>query len=417
MPAPRRVFVSHTSELAGYPENRSFVDAAVSASLRAGDAPSSMEYFTAQATSTTAYSIAEVQKADIYVAIVGFRYGTPVRDRPTMSYTELEFQAAGAHGLPRLVFMLDERQEVPLPAHFTHDPEYQQRQQAFRDAVLASGVTVALFDTPDRLELLLTQALLSTGSTLPGLSGGADVQAPAGAAGSLVGRSTAELVSEGETLVMNWDMRGAALVDEVINRPATTSLEVVARGRALLLRGRPGEALAQLEPLARMGDGFALAQRAEVYIVLGRTGDAMEDIEKALKIGPRIPYLFLVRGMAHQLLNHRSRAKRDYDRALKTIPNYAYAHYARGQLEALEGEFDAALADFSAALQLTPNNVDTLIARGWVYHALRRYGEAEVDFRRALTLNPNHPAALNGCRAVDEAKRAPRGLARLFHRL
>lgn len=106
---PLRVFVSHTAELAGYPERRSFVDAASTAVRRVGGVPVAMVDFGARDQKSPEVCRAEVLGCDVYLGVIGFRYGTPVPGRNDgVSYTEFEFDVADQAGMPRLVFLLDE---------------------------------------------------------------------------------------------------------------------------------------------------------------------------------------------------------------------------------------------------------------------------------------------------------------------
>ena len=165
MASPRRVFLSHSSELRRFPEQpRSFVAAAEAAVTRAGDVAADMAYFSARDDKPADYCIQQVQASDVYVAIIGFRYGSPVRDRPELSYTELEFEAATTARLPRLAFLLDERAPaLPLPRDYQFDARYEDRQQAFRQRLQDSGLQVPRVASPDQLELLLYQALRDLG--------------------------------------------------------------------------------------------------------------------------------------------------------------------------------------------------------------------------------------------------------------
>src|SRR6266511_2654784 len=102
-----RVFLSHTEDLRRLPEGRSYVDAAEAAVLRAGCAVTDMAYFTARDAAPAEYCIEEVTSAHIYVGLIGFSYGSSVRDWPHFSYTELEFETATARRLMRLLFILN----------------------------------------------------------------------------------------------------------------------------------------------------------------------------------------------------------------------------------------------------------------------------------------------------------------------
>jgi tetratricopeptide (TPR) repeat protein len=157
----RRVFLSHTSELREFPAGRSFVAAAEQAVIRAGDAIADMAYFTARDSKPAQYCQDQVRRCDVYVGLVGLRYGSPVHDWPQVSYTELEFDTATEAGIPRLMFLLDAGAELPVPPGqlLDPDPALQERQRKFRGKVLDSGVTAAMFATVGQLELQLLQAL------------------------------------------------------------------------------------------------------------------------------------------------------------------------------------------------------------------------------------------------------------------
>lgn len=159
VPEPRRVFISHTSELRMYPAARSFVAAAESAISRAGDAIVDMAYFAANTLPPAQLCRDVVLQSEVLVLIAGFRYGSPVRDRPEVSYSELEFEAAGEAGIPQLVFIIDEAAEGP--ALLFLDPDYGARQGAFRTRLRNGSVTAEMVTSPDQLETAVLHALSS----------------------------------------------------------------------------------------------------------------------------------------------------------------------------------------------------------------------------------------------------------------
>ncbi len=166
------VFISRTSDMAEYPAGVSFVAAAVDAVIQARRLPVDMRYFAARDGEPASYCRQRVREAEVYVAVVGLRYGSLVPGED-VSYTEQEFQEATTAGKSRLVFLLDE--DAPIPRKFIDRAST--RIDDFRTRLQRSGLVTATFTTPAELRHEIFKALseLPAGESTPaaGRYGGA----------------------------------------------------------------------------------------------------------------------------------------------------------------------------------------------------------------------------------------------------
>jgi tetratricopeptide (TPR) repeat protein len=115
-----------------------------------------MRYFAAGDSKPADYCRTRVSECEIYVAVIGFRYGSFVPGE-SVSYTELEFAAAGVAGIPRLVFLREDNTGLPASMIDADLSAVEGFRQRLRDA----GLIVRTFHSESGLELEVFHALVS----------------------------------------------------------------------------------------------------------------------------------------------------------------------------------------------------------------------------------------------------------------
>ena len=161
---------------AGFPEGTSYVAAVERAISAAGHVIVDMADFPAADQAPARVCAERVRGCDVYVGVLGTRYGSPVRDRPEVSYTELEFDIASEAGLDRLVFLLDtDAADVGIPLSALIDREFGARQDAFRRRVQDSGLVTQSFASPAGLGQLVERSLRELADTRRRIGSGISV--------------------------------------------------------------------------------------------------------------------------------------------------------------------------------------------------------------------------------------------------
>lgn len=132
----------------------------------------------------------------------------------------------------------------------------------------------------------------------------------------------------------------------------------------------------------------------------GAHAEALELIERALAVNPKVPAAHNSRAAALNGMTRFAEAVASCDRAIALDPNNAEAFCNRGHalVELKRGE--EALASCDRAIALRPEMVEAYNNRGNALKELKRFDQALASYERAIVLRPDYAEAFNNCANV-----------------
>src|SRR5688572_12588498 len=119
--------------------------------------PDMMEHLTATDANALEISLAIVDRADVYIGIIGFRYGY-VPDGKVISVTEAEYNRALELNTPRLIFLMSDDKHPVMPG-YVETGDGAEKLKKFKERLQKDRV-VAFFDSADDLKAKVIQALV-----------------------------------------------------------------------------------------------------------------------------------------------------------------------------------------------------------------------------------------------------------------
>ncbi|MGE0709284.1 MAG: protein kinase [Planctomycetota bacterium] len=168
----------------------------------------------------------------------------------------------------------------------------------------------------------------------------------------------------------------------------------VSRGVVLQRLGRSSDALADLDRVLVAGPhAGAYANRAAVYAQLGRNEESLADLDRLVELAPEAES-FASRAWVLIRLQRLDEAIVDCERALRLDPRSYLAHLHRGMARAYRGAHREALADYDEAVRERPDDADVVYARAASRDALGDLPGALRDAERACFLAPDNPRHL-----------------------
>ncbi len=185
--------------------------------------------------------------------------------------------------------------------------------------------------------------------------------------------------------------------DQALSQNSTYSQTNLERGNAYLSRAQSGDneralsdANIYISANANEAEGYIL--RGKAYSALGKTQDALNDMNKAIAIDPS-GQNYCERGRVFHDSGQYDKAIGDYDKVLTLMPEDGNTYYNRALSNKAREQYKAAIVDFDKSLVLIPNDFWALLERGRSKVFVPDYRGALEDLSKSIDIDPDYCVA------------------------
>ena len=162
---------------------------------------------------------------------------------------------------------------------------------------------------------------------------------------------------------------------------------------ALVLRGHPDRALAELQDVPPEHAAYAARVRGQAHARRGDNGAAADAFDEAIAAAPKDHRVWLDVARFRRLSGDLAGALQAADQAVKLRPRDVEALVLRGEMTRGQYGLRAAVGWFDRALEIDPDNVAALLERAATYGDMGRAGDMLADTRRVHALSEGNPMA------------------------
>jgi tetratricopeptide (TPR) repeat protein len=145
---------------------------------------------------------------------------------------------------------------------------------------------------------------------------------------------------------------------------------------------------------------------ARLYLDLGLSEKAQEQLERGLEQRPGLPHFLSLLGEVRRKLGDPSASLELNRKAIEADPTMTPAHYFLGLAYLDLKQEEAAMAEFEKAIHSPDAAPEMYNALASLYTKKQRFGEAEELCRKAIALDPSRPDAYLSLARVYNAQHA-----------